>query len=224
LEFGELTYRTSGVDNVIQITIVTSNGEHLTVNSHLHPDLFWALRGGGGGTFGVITSVTYLTHPIIPIIAASFTANMTNPTVAKTLVTESVRIIPHLSDAGWSGHGIIAGRNIFEFVYLAPGLSWAQANTSIDPFFSFAHNLTPDGLVIERAVTTLYDSFYDWYMAFYGTDGDDGHNTEIGSRLLPRDVFEDYETVAEVFLQGQVNWMYVNLRSSLFPLQLMVIS
>jgi hypothetical protein len=167
------------------------------------------LRGGGGGTYGVVTSVTYATHPIVPIIAAFFTANMTNPSVAKTLVTESVRITPQLSDAGWSGHGIIAGRNVFEFVYLAPGLSWSHANASIEPFFSFAQNLTSEGLVIERADTVSYDSFYDWYMALYGTDGDDGHNTEIGSRLLPRDAFEDYEGVAEVFLQGQVNWMYV---------------
>ncbi|KAG6327489.1 hypothetical protein ID866_11600, partial [Astraeus odoratus] len=41
-----------GVDNAVEITVVTSTGEHLTVNNYQYPDLFWALRGGGGGTYG----------------------------------------------------------------------------------------------------------------------------------------------------------------------------
>jgi len=53
-------YFDSGVDNAIEITVVTSTGEHLTVNDYQYSDLFWALRGGGGGTYGVITSVTYI--------------------------------------------------------------------------------------------------------------------------------------------------------------------
>ncbi|EEB97762.1 hypothetical protein MPER_02850, partial [Moniliophthora perniciosa FA553] len=58
-----------GVDNALQFTVVIASGEVLTVNAYSNPDLFWALRGGGGGTFGVVTSVTYRTHELVPVAA-----------------------------------------------------------------------------------------------------------------------------------------------------------
>jgi FAD/FMN-containing dehydrogenase len=42
------------IDNVVQLTIVTSSGDILTASSSSNPDLYWALRGGGGN-FGVVT-------------------------------------------------------------------------------------------------------------------------------------------------------------------------
>jgi FAD/FMN-containing dehydrogenase len=42
------------IDNLLAAEIVTADGEHLTVDADNHPDLFWALRGGGGN-FGVVT-------------------------------------------------------------------------------------------------------------------------------------------------------------------------
>ncbi|EIW73961.1 FAD-binding domain-containing protein [Coniophora puteana RWD-64-598 SS2] len=45
-----------GVDNVVQMTVVTSAGDRLMVNAYQHADLFWALRGGGGSTYGIVTS------------------------------------------------------------------------------------------------------------------------------------------------------------------------
>ncbi|XP_055350326.1 uncharacterized protein LOC129596946 [Paramacrobiotus metropolitanus] len=47
------------VDNVLEMTVVTADGQLLTANSCQNKDLFWALRGGGGGTFGVVTSITF---------------------------------------------------------------------------------------------------------------------------------------------------------------------
>jgi FAD/FMN-containing dehydrogenase len=50
-------------DNVLDIELVTADGETLEVNAESHPDLFWALRGGGGN-FGVATTFTYALHPL----------------------------------------------------------------------------------------------------------------------------------------------------------------
>ena len=49
-------------DNLLGVELVTANGDILDVNDDSHPDLFWALRGGGGN-FGVATSFTYRVHP-----------------------------------------------------------------------------------------------------------------------------------------------------------------
>ncbi len=49
-------------DNLVGVELVTADGEVLQVDAKSHPDLFWALRGGGGN-FGVATSFTYQLHP-----------------------------------------------------------------------------------------------------------------------------------------------------------------
>lgn len=51
------------VDNVLAIELVTAGGEILEVTNESDPDLFWALRGGGGN-FGVATAFTYQLHPL----------------------------------------------------------------------------------------------------------------------------------------------------------------
>jgi FAD/FMN-containing dehydrogenase len=55
------------VDNLLSVDLVTADGELITVSADEHPDLFWAVRGGGGN-FGVVTSFVYRLHPVGPII------------------------------------------------------------------------------------------------------------------------------------------------------------
>jgi FAD/FMN-containing dehydrogenase len=50
-------------DNLLAVELVTADGDVLQVDAASHPDLFWALRGGGGN-FGVATSFTYRVHPV----------------------------------------------------------------------------------------------------------------------------------------------------------------
>ena len=56
-------------DNLIEATLITSDGDHLTASAQQHPDLFWALHGGGGN-FGVVTSMTFRLHPVGPEVVA----------------------------------------------------------------------------------------------------------------------------------------------------------
>ena len=64
------------LDNVVGLKVVTADGRIRTVNKQSNPDLFWALRGGGGGNFGVVTQFTFNVHPL-PSSAAYF--NVTWP-------------------------------------------------------------------------------------------------------------------------------------------------
>jgi FAD/FMN-containing dehydrogenase len=54
----------SGAGNVLQLDLVTADGQLRTVNAYRDPELYWALKGGGGGTFGVVVHQTLLAHPI----------------------------------------------------------------------------------------------------------------------------------------------------------------
>jgi FAD/FMN-containing dehydrogenase len=51
-------------DNVVEYTLVLPNGTVTVVNAHTDRDLNWALRGGGGGNFGVVTSLKMKTFPV----------------------------------------------------------------------------------------------------------------------------------------------------------------
>ena len=56
-------------DNLLACELVTADGEIVDVTADSHPDLFWALRGGGGN-FGVATTLTYRVHPLETVVGA----------------------------------------------------------------------------------------------------------------------------------------------------------
>ncbi|HEX9545811.1 MAG TPA: FAD-binding oxidoreductase [Acidimicrobiales bacterium] len=68
---GGIGYLTRGcglsLDNVLSADVVTADGRLVTASDYQHEDLFWALRGGGGN-FGVVTSLEFQLHPVDTIV------------------------------------------------------------------------------------------------------------------------------------------------------------
>jgi FAD/FMN-containing dehydrogenase len=57
------------VDNLVEAEVVTATGDIVRASANDHPDLFWALQGGGGN-FGVVSSFRFALHPVGPTVIA----------------------------------------------------------------------------------------------------------------------------------------------------------
>ena len=196
----------------MQFTMISSNGTRFVANAHRNPNLFFALRGGGGGTYGVVTSVTYQTHPNLPLVSATFSAstNAFTPTAAlQELLTDLVKVLPQLSDDGWGGSALLVPDPNTGHLGLSMSLvlfngTMEQANQTIAPFFTTAEGLvaaSDNELTIQIASTTAFDSFFSWYTTTFSAPSIAGLNGAVGSWLLPRDVIEsEPERVAQTLL------------------------
>ncbi|KAM3065110.1 hypothetical protein ACMFMG_006131 [Clarireedia jacksonii] len=101
-------------DQVLQATVVTPTGEILVANDVQNTDLFWAIRGGGGGQFGVVTEFVMLTYPApVNITASSImlaASNLTDKNSAAVNATwvayaKLMSLLPDLMDSGVVGSG-----------------------------------------------------------------------------------------------------------------------
>jgi FAD/FMN-containing dehydrogenase len=69
------------IDNLLAAEVVTADGELLRVDADQHPDLFWAIRGGGGN-FGVVTRFQYRLQPLDGIVGGMLVLPATPETIA----------------------------------------------------------------------------------------------------------------------------------------------
>lgn len=194
---------------MVEMTIVLSTGQHLAINSHQYPDLFWALLGGGGGTYGILTSVTYRTYPSLPVTAAVMVTTTENANTTKALFAELVRITPQLSDAGWAGYGHVTNDSI-SIRFIAPNVSATVASASMQPLFQYASNMT--GIISQQAYVLQYPSWYAWFTQFFTDGTQNGMDVLVGSRLLTRDVLETkYQELSDILLPLGAIWKYAYL-------------
>jgi FAD/FMN-containing dehydrogenase len=86
-------------DHLEAARIVTADGHVRTVSRAAEPDLFWALRGGGGGNFGIVTGFTFSTVPIADVVTYRLTFP---PGTQAALLAAWQEWLPGTPDELWS--------------------------------------------------------------------------------------------------------------------------
>lgn len=123
-------------DNMVSASVVLADGSLVVADEDSNPDLFWALRGGGGGTFGVVTSLTYRTWPAVTLAgSASATIDCITPSRRNQFIETVVvflrdRLLP---GSNWGGVLHLRGMGV-ELVLKYNGITGHEALAVMDEF------------------------------------------------------------------------------------------
>lgn len=169
-----------GIDRVQQFKIITPDGILRTANQCVNPDLFWALRGGGGGTFGVVVEATHVVEPAMQLSVASISYLQTAANINgwfEILVNNSLL----WAQSGWGGH--YRANNL---ICVTPLLSLPEAKSSMEVASSFA--LANNGTVVIEKLPSWY-AFYIKYVLPGAAPV--GSPRVIASRLIPSFIFAE---------------------------------
>jgi FAD/FMN-containing dehydrogenase len=124
--------------SLLEAEIVTADGAVGIANAATNPDLFWALKGGGGGTFGVVTRLTLETHEL-PARAGfvNATIHAHSDAAFRHLIGRFVAFYAErLATPQWSDIVTIARNNQLNISMGCLGLDQAQAESIWRPFFA----------------------------------------------------------------------------------------
>ncbi|KAI9038844.1 FAD-binding domain-containing protein [Aspergillus affinis] len=170
-----------GIDHVVEYKIVTPDGHYRIANECQNQDLFWALRGGGGGTFGVVLESTHRVEPRVSLISAS---------IKFPLKSNSSNVLPFLdilvnntvkwAHEGWGGH-----INSNSLINVTPLLSLSEAKESLADVVAYAKSQGGTAVIEE------FSSWYGFYEKYVAANAVTVGNTHFAAtRLIPQSVFE----------------------------------
>ncbi|KAK5125086.1 hypothetical protein LTR08_005448 [Meristemomyces frigidus] len=179
-----------GVDNVLQIKAVLPNGTYVTANRCQNQDIFYALRGGGGSTFGVNMEVTTTAHPQVTLQVAYIGFLSLDVTSTHNFIAICVQHANKWASEGWGGYIAPGAQSVLAsgLILMTPKLSHDEAVASMKPLTDYVATL---------GNTTLYNgvetspSFLQAYNKYILPNEEPvGIALAVGSRLIPKEVLD----------------------------------
>ncbi|KAF9888838.1 hypothetical protein FE257_008207 [Aspergillus nanangensis] len=208
-------------DQVLEMTVVLASGKIVIASACQNPDLFTALRGGGGGTYGVVVSVTIKAFPTHPVLTHNLGVIPLNAALPALLNVTSniVPKYPVLSDAGFSGYGTVGPTALLGISTDAPGIyghifgkMLPRDNVSATASIQHAKNTVNKHLIEDllpyngtafliTSEWTVYSSFYEYYSNTGGQAPVGSTDIAITSRLFDKRALENNEQKLEAMMQ-----------------------
>jgi FAD/FMN-containing dehydrogenase len=189
------------VDNAVEFEVVTADGQVRIINECNDPDLFWAMRGGGGGTFAVLTKFRVQVYPSLPIHTYNFVAKFTGTNSSQQQALRTILTAHANNQIEWSSQLITGSANYAPYgVELGLVLPYnddgSKLKAATASFAQLVNNIT-DVAVLESNYTS-YATYTD-YLVFSAADAVStepaGIFSLLASRLMPRHLFNTTETI-----------------------------
>ncbi|KXG50411.1 FAD-binding, type 2 [Penicillium griseofulvum] len=182
-----------GADNVLEWEVVTANGSLVHASPNKNADLFWALAGGAGGTFGVVVSMTSKVFVDAPTTGASLVFELDAAPSADAF-WDSISVFhagaTPLVDTGSFLLSQITNTT-FQVIITAPSVTVSTLNTQLSYITGHLNNTG-----IAYSLTAQTDaSYFDFFSRYFGPLPDGIYPVAhlVGSRLLPRDFFQSVD-------------------------------
>lgn len=178
-------------DQVLSYEVVTADGDVVIASPFENSDLYWALSGGGGGTYGIITSMTVKAHESKTVggAAMQLLASSTTPENYAALTAKFIELLPAMIDAG----GMVIFLISTQYIVIKPLTVWdsteAKAREILKPFSDYLVSL---GITPPIAYSELaYRDHYEAYLGPLPRGSFEVNRYQFGGRLLPRNVVEN---------------------------------
>ncbi|ALK98681.1 FAD-linked oxidase [Massilia sp. WF1] len=125
--------------SLLEAEIVTADGQARIANAYTNPDLFWAIKGGGGGSFGVVTRMTLRTHELPEFFGGVFGEITADSDAAfKALVARFVAFYhERLFNPHWGETVSLREGRQLHLSMVFQGLSGAEAKALWAPFLDW---------------------------------------------------------------------------------------
>ncbi|KAI0274188.1 hypothetical protein BGY98DRAFT_936045 [Russula aff. rugulosa BPL654] len=177
-------------DNVLQsleFSVVLANGSFVTANSASHPDLFWALRGGGGGSWGVIIDATLSTFPIFN--ATVHIVNILTATLDQTasLMTTHAKHVDDWDQVRAGQYFTLTGSTTNSTLNVSTIFKDLDGDASKAQMSSFLADAAKVGATIQGEITVT--TFANDIVGL--PDDQSGINGILSSRLIPGSVYSN---------------------------------
>jgi hypothetical protein len=166
--FGSFSKRFGTVGSgLLEAEVVTANGEIRIANRCTNPDLFWALKGGGGGNFGVVTRVTLITHDLPETFGAVIASvKAKNNEAFRSLVDHILRFYrDHLLNPNWGEQLTFGPGNQLSIQMVFQGISQDAAEKMWLPFFAVLR-ASPGDYTIQSPITLATPAQHFWNPTF----------------------------------------------------------
>jgi len=140
--------------SLLEAEVVTADGQIRVANACTNPDLFWALKGGGGGSYGVVSKLTVRVHDLPEVFGiANFTIKAASDDAYRRLIREFVSFYTeHLFNDHWGEQAHVNPDNKLVVSMLSHGLDAGQVKSAWQPFLDWVKR-SPDAYSFEEHVT-----------------------------------------------------------------------
>lgn len=192
---GPLTrWKGLAADQVLEFDVVMADGRRQTVNACQNSDLFWALRGGGAGTFAVVLSAVLRAYEAPTLISSFQYIIASNESRFNDFTHTFVRFLSRLADDGWTSYFYFMGKE-FMMISILPNGDINQANTTIN---QLTVNYTDFSVTASISIVTMNDPTDETTEPPRETT----ENVLLGSRLIPESIVRNQPNeLANVFIQ-----------------------
>jgi FAD/FMN-containing dehydrogenase len=156
----------TAASSLLEAEVVTADGVARIANACSNPDLFWALKGGGGGSFGVVTRATLKVHELPQTFGAvNFTVRASSAAAYRRLIALAVDFYAgSLMNPHWGEQIRLRPGNVLSVAMVFQGLERSQAQAVWQAFFD-ALEAAPQDFSVDFAplkiVSTSARSFWE---------------------------------------------------------------